>query len=160
MHDVNGTPPRAVLLDRDGVLNVRPPTGSYVRSWAEWRWLPGVPAAIARLGAAGIRIAVITNQAGLARGLMTEADLADIHARMRTDLAAAGGGVDAIFHCPHYVDDGCDCRKPKPGMLLAAQRLLGFDMARTPFVGDDDRDRQAAAAEPRADEAVDRMERC
>ena len=75
---------------------------------------------------------------------MTEDDLAAIHARMRVELVAAGSEMDAILYCLHYVNDGCDCRKPKPSMLLAARRLLGFDMASTPFVGDDDRERQAA----------------
>lgn len=136
----------ALLLDRDGVLNARMPRGEYVRRWADWRWLSGARAAIAHLTASDWRVILITNQAGIARGLMTEADLAEIHARLRDDVAAAGGRIDAIYHCPHGWDDGCACRKPAPGMLFAAQRDFALDLTRTVFIGDDERDGQAAAA--------------
>lgn len=135
-----------VILDRDGVLNRRMAKAEYVRSWADWHWLPGSLEALGRLGRAGYRILVVTNQAGIARGAMTEDDLADIHARMQADAAAAGGPIEAVYHCPHGWDDGCDCRKPKPGMLFAAQRRYHLDLSRVPFVGDDDRDGEAAAA--------------
>jgi histidinol-phosphate phosphatase family protein len=136
----------AVFLDRDGVLNKRMPRGEYVRSWADWEWLPGAKEALRLLTTAGYRIVLISNQAGIARGVMSEADLAAIHDRMKAEIGAAGGEVTAIYYCPHGWDDGCACRKPKAGMLFQAQRDLDLDLSRTPFIGDDDRDRQAAEA--------------
>jgi histidinol-phosphate phosphatase family protein len=135
-----------VFLDRDGVLNRRPPRAQYVRAWTEWEWMPGVLDGLRRLKNAGWRTVVVTNQAGIARGLISEEQLSEIHARMRAEASAAGGEITAIYHCPHGWDDGCDCRKPKPGMLLRAQRELLLDLTRVSFLGDDDRDRQAAEA--------------
>ena len=136
----------AILLDRDGVLNERPPRGTYVTSWADWRWQPDAIPALRRRTAAGYRSIVITNQAGIARGMLSDADLAGIHDRMRREAAEAGANIDAIYCCPHHWDDGCACRKPKPGMLLQAQRDFDLDLSRVWFVGDDDRDGEAAAA--------------
>ncbi len=136
----------AVILDRDGVLNRKPPKAQYVRNWGEFEWLPGAKEALRRLKTAGYRVIVVSNQAGVARKAMTEADLLDIHRRMVREAAQAGGRIDVIYYCPHNWDEGCDCRKPKPGMLFQAQRELNLDLSRTPFVGDDERDAQAADA--------------
>ena len=136
----------AVIVDRDGVLNQKPPRAEYVRSWRDWEWLPGAVEALRRFTEAGYRIIVVSNQAGIARGAMTEADLSAIHARMRADVESVGGRINAIYHCPHGWDDGCACRKPKPGMLHAAQRDFHLDLSRTYFLGDDERDGQAAEA--------------
>jgi histidinol-phosphate phosphatase family protein len=136
----------AVILDRDGVLNRRPPRAEYVRRPEEFEWLPGAREALALLKAAGHTVIVVSNQAGIARRAMTGADLEAIHERMRAEAAEAGGGVDAIYHCPHDWDEGCECRKPAPGMLFQAQRDFDLDLTRTTFVGDDERDRQAADA--------------
>ncbi len=136
----------SVILDRDGVLNVRLPRGEYVTSWSQWRWLPGALEALRLLKEAGSQVMVVSNQAGVARGAMTKADVAMIHERMRAEVAAAGGQIDAVYYCPHHWDDGCVCRKPKPGMLFAAQREFHLDLSRTVFVGDDERDGQAAEA--------------
>jgi histidinol-phosphate phosphatase family protein len=133
----------AVILDRDGVLNKRPPRGEYVTRPEEFEWLPGAREALALLRDAGHTVIVVTNQAGIARGAMTEADLEAIHERMR---AEAGGAVARIYHCPHGWDEGCECRKPAPGMLFQAQRDFDLDLTRTPFIGDDERDREAADA--------------
>lgn len=136
----------ALLVDRDGVLNERAAPGEYIRGWAEWRWIPGACQALARFHRAGYRIIVVSNQAGLALGDVTEAALEDIHARMRADVEAAGGRIDAIYTCPHHWDAGCACRKPQPGMLFAAQRDFHLDLTRTFFLGDDRRDAEAAEA--------------
>ena len=136
----------AVLVDRDGVLNQRAAPGEYIGNWSEWRWLPGALEGLVRFHRAGYRVAVITNQAGLALGSVTAAALDDIHSRMQADVAAAGGKIDAIYVCPHHWEAGCLCRKPRPGMLLAAQRDLHLDLTRTWFLGDDERDVQAAEA--------------
>ena len=136
----------AILLDRDGVLNERPPRAQYVTSPDQVRWLPGSVEALRLLTEAGYRIAVISNQAGVGRGAMTEQDLVQVTARMDADAAAAGARIDATYHCTHDWDAGCRCRKPAPGMLFAAQRDLSLDLTRTLFVGDDDRDGLAAVA--------------
>ncbi|RWQ54686.1 HAD-IIIA family hydrolase [Mesorhizobium sp.] len=137
---------KTMLVDRDGVLNCRPPRAQYVCSWDQWEWVPGAKQALALLNEAGYRIVVISNQAGIARGAMTAADLEALHQRMCAESEAVGGKIAEIYHCPHGWDDGCDCRKPKPGMLYQAQRDFDLDLTRTLFVGDDDRDRQAAEA--------------
>lgn len=137
---------KTLLVDRDGTLNVRMPRARYVTSWAEWEWIPGTLEALASLASAGYRVAVITNQPGIARGAMTREQLDSVHERMRAEVALAGGRIDAIFVCPHGWDEGCECRKPAPGLLFEAQRRLDLDLTLTPFVGDDDRDGLAAEA--------------
>jgi histidinol-phosphate phosphatase family protein len=132
-----------VILDRDGTLNRRPPRAQYVTRPEEFEWLPGSLEALRLLEDDGYRAVVVSNQAGIGRGAMTESDLEAVHARMLED---AGGVIEAIYHCPHDWDEGCECRKPAPGMLFQAQRDLDLDLTRTPFVGDDERDGQAAAA--------------
>ena len=136
----------SVILDRDGVLNKRPPKAQYVRGPDEFEWLPGAKSALRLLREAGYLVIVVSNQAGIARGAMTASDLDRIHDQMRAEAAAAGGSIDAIYHCPHNWDEGCECRKPKPGMLFSAQRDFDVDLTRTPFIGDDERDAEAAQA--------------
>lgn len=137
---------RHLIVDRDGVLNAEPAGGEFVREPAQFHWLPGSLEALAKLSAAGIRISVASNQSGVGRGLMSPADLARVHARMTDSAAAAGGSIDAIFCCPHAPDAGCECRKPAPGLLLAAMRTSGIEAAATLVVGDDARDVAAARA--------------
>ncbi|NNU80311.1 HAD-IIIA family hydrolase [Halovulum dunhuangense] len=136
----------AILLDRDGVLNARAPRAEYVRRAQDLRPLPGAAQAVGRLTRAGYRVIVVSNQAGIGRGVMTEADLAAVNDRLRAEVAQAGGRIDAIYHCPHDWDAGCACRKPAPGMLFQAQRDWHLDLTRTLFVGDDPRDAEAARA--------------
>jgi D-glycero-D-manno-heptose 1,7-bisphosphate phosphatase len=136
----------AIILDRDGVLNERPPTAHYVRSWSDFRWKPDAREALRRLKAAGYRIVIVSNQAGVGRGLLTRKALEEIHHRMTVEAERSGGGIDAIYYCPHDWTAGCECRKPNPGLLLRAQRDLNLDLSRTVFVGDDERDAQAADA--------------
>ena len=133
-----------VLLDRDGVINRD--SAQYIKSVAEWHPLPGSLEAIAQLTAAGFRIAVISNQSGIGRGLFSEATLAAIHGRMLAAVAAAGGSIAGVFFCPHRPDAGCACRKPKPGMLLQAAEAFGCELAGVPFIGDKLSDVQAAQA--------------
>lgn len=136
----------AVFLDRDGVLNRKPPRAEYVRRPDEFEWLPGALEALRRLAAAGFRVLVVSNQAGIARGAMSEADLEEVHRRMLDEARAAGGRIDGVYYCPHGWDDGCDCRKPSPGMLFRAQREHDLDLTRVTFIGDDERDAEAALA--------------
>lgn len=135
-----------LFLDRDGVLNRRI-RDDYVRSWADWEWLPGVLEALAELSHRFGRLVVVTNQRGIARGFYTEADLEAIHAKMQAEVKAAGGRIDAVYHCPHDRDAGCDCRKPEPGMILdAAKEVGGIDLKRAILVGDSLSDMLAAKA--------------
>jgi len=140
---------RLVLLDRDGVLNVDRP--DYVKHPGELVLLPGAAAAVARLNAAGLKVAVCTNQSAIGRGIFDEAMLARIHDKLRGDLARERASLDAIFHCPDAppFDSGgpvSACRKPAPGMLIAALQRFGAAAGQTPFVGDSLTDLQAAAA--------------
>jgi D-glycero-D-manno-heptose 1,7-bisphosphate phosphatase len=134
------------MLDRDGVLNKKPPQAHYVRTWDEFEWLAGAKEALRLLTAAGYRVIVVSNQAGIARGAMTEAALTHIHERMQVEAAQAGGRIEAVYCCVHDWDAGCECRKPRPGMLFQAQRDFHLDLSRTLFIGDDERDAQAADA--------------
>jgi histidinol-phosphate phosphatase family protein len=134
-----------IILDRDGVLNCKPPQARYVRDWSEWAWCDGSLEALRLLRESGHRTIIASNQPGIGRGVMSEADLTAVHDRMQNEVAQAGGRIDAIYHCPHNWDDGCDCRKPKPGLLHQAQRNFHLDLTRTPFIGDDERDAAAAA---------------
>lgn len=136
----------AVLLDRDGVLNERPAKAEYVRNPADFRWLGDARDALRTFAEADWRVIVVSNQAGIGRGTMTEGDLDAVHRRMREEAIAAGGRIDAIYHCPHDWNAGCDCRKPRPGLLLQAQRDFHLDLSRTCFIGDDERDAEAAHA--------------
>ena len=136
----------AIILDRDGVLNERPSGAGYVTRPEDFRWLPGSLEALRLLHQAGYRVIIATNQAGIGRGLMTEEDLEAVHAKMLRDVQAAGAHIEAIYYCPHGPDEECVCRKPKPGMLLQAQRDHLLDLSMTWFIGDDERDGQAAAA--------------
>lgn len=135
-----------VILDRDGVLNKKPPRARYMCTWDDWEWIPGAKEALRLFKEAGYRVIIVSNQAGIARGAMTEEDLAKIHERMKVEVVEAGGRIDAIYYCPHGWDEGCECRKPKPGMLFQAQREFSLDLSRTYFIGDDKRDGQAAEA--------------
>lgn len=135
-----------VLIDRDGVLNQKMPRAEYVRSWDDWRWIDGAKEGLSLFADAGYKVVLISNQAGIARGAMTDDDLTAIHNKMKEEIAEAGGRVDAIYHCPHDWDENCFCRKPSPGMLLDAQRDFHLDLSRTVFIGDDDRDGVAADA--------------
>ena len=135
-----------VILDRDGVLNRKPPQAQYVRNWSEWEWCPGSLEALRLLREAGYRTIIASNQPGVGRGFMSEADLAAVHGRMKLEAEQAGGRIDAIYYCPHDWNEGCECRKPKPGLLYWAQRDFQLDLTRVPFIGDDERDGTTAAA--------------
>ena len=132
----------AVYLDRDGVLNRKAPEGEYVTSPAQLELLPGALDAVRELSAAGLLVVVVTNQRGIARGHMTEADLAAIHERLTGAVRSAGGRLDAIEFCPH--EGGCACRKPGTAMFERAAARLGFDPAASAVIGDRADDMRAA----------------
>jgi D-glycero-D-manno-heptose 1,7-bisphosphate phosphatase len=123
-----------VFLDRDGVL-VRD-RADYVKSWSEVEIVPGAFAALARLGSAGARIFVATNQSAVGRGIVRRDAVDDIHDRLARIARDHGARIDGFLVCPHPPDDGCACRKPKPGLLLQAQRECGLDLSAAYMVGD------------------------
>ena len=135
---------KLVILDRDGTINQD--SDQYIKSPAEWKPIPGSLEAIARLTQGGWRIAVATNQSGIARGLIDMSTLNAIHAEMHRAVGQAGGRIDAIFFCPHSADSNCECRKPKPGLLLEIASRFGVNLKGVPMIGDTMRDVAAAAA--------------
>jgi D-glycero-D-manno-heptose 1,7-bisphosphate phosphatase len=133
-----------VILDRDGVINED--SDRYIKSPEEWVPIPGSLEAIARLRRAEYRVAIATNQSAVARGLMTLDTLNRIHTRMLEHIERKGGAIDAVMVCPHGPDDGCSCRKPRPGMLLDLANRLNVNLLGVPMVGDSIRDLEAACA--------------
>lgn len=130
-----------VFLDRDGTLN---PDPGYINSPDQLELLPGVPAALARLTRAGVRLVVVTNQSGVGRGLFSLADLDQIHLKLRRLVGAAGASLDGIYVCPHHPDERCHCRKPEVGMVEQAVRELGIDLSRSYLIGDHVKDMELA----------------
>lgn len=135
---------KLVILDRDGVINQD--SDAYVKSVEEWIAIDGSAEAIARLTRAGYKVAIATNQSGLARGYFDRTDLDAMHAKMTALVEAAGGQIDGIFFCPHGPDDRCDCRKPLPGMIHQIERAFGMSAEGAYIVGDSLRDLQAGQA--------------
>lgn len=137
------SPRKFIFLDRDGTLNVRPPKACYIERPEDFTWLSGAREAVRLLKESGYQIILVSNQPGIARKRLTEETLAAIHAKMQADLRKVGAEVDQILYCPHHWDEGCDCRKPKPGMFFQAQRELSLDLTKCWMLGDDERDMHA-----------------
>jgi D-glycero-D-manno-heptose 1,7-bisphosphate phosphatase len=132
-----------VLLDRDGVLNVNRDGG--VLGVEQWTWLPGSVEAFSLLASLSPRLMIVTNQAAIGRGLLSHSGLADIHRHMIAGLPAMSFTMDDIFYCPHRPEDGCHCRKPRPGLVTAALATTGVRSNRTVLIGDHETDIAAAA---------------
>lgn len=126
--------PEAVFLDRDGVINEN--RQDHVKAWSEFQFLPGAVEAVARLTRSGVRVFVITNQAIVNRGIVPRWVVEDMHTRMQKLLAAGGGVVEAVAYCPHRPDEGCACRKPRPGLLRHLAAQYGLNLALCVVVGD------------------------
>jgi D-glycero-D-manno-heptose 1,7-bisphosphate phosphatase len=136
-------PRRLALIDRDGTIIV---DKVYLSDPDGIEFAPGAVEGLRLLRDAGFTLALMTNQSGIARGYFDLAALGRIHDRLQSMLAAEGLQLKAIYFCPHGPDDGCDCRKPKPGMVRAAMRDLGFGPHEVVVVGDSDADTGAASA--------------
>jgi D-glycero-D-manno-heptose 1,7-bisphosphate phosphatase len=132
---------KLVILDRDGVINQD--SANFIKNPNEWIPLPGSLEAIALLNQHGFRVALATNQSGIARGLFDMVTLNAIHDKMHRALAQVGGRIDALFYCPHSADENCGCRKPKTKMIEDIGRRFSVDLAGVPAVGDSLRDLQA-----------------
>ena len=138
--------PKAILLDRDGVINFDSP--DYILSPEQWRPIPGSLEAIAKLTKAGISVAIISNQSAVGRGMLDDTTFQNIHAKMLLSIEALGGRIDHVSYCPHAPSDGCTCRKPLPGMVLEALLALNLsnEAQHVYMIGDSLRDMQAAWA--------------
>ena len=132
----------AVFLDRDGTINEEM---GYINHLSRFRLLPGVAAALRRLNAAGVKVVVVTNQSGAARGYFPLSLVAEIHTYLQQLLATEGAHLDGIYTCLHAPEDGCSCRKPQPNLLEQAARDLDLDLSRSYLVGDRYRDVETAA---------------
>ena len=141
---MNAAAMKLVILDRDGTINHD--SDDYIKSPEEWVALDGALEAIARLNHAGWHTVVATNQSGLARGLFGIETLNAIHAKMNRELAEVGGRIDAVFFCPHGPDEGCACRKPRPGLFSMIGERYGLDLGAVHVVGDKLGDLQAGAS--------------
>lgn len=137
-------PVKTIFLDRDGTLNVKPAKACYVESPKEFVWIDGAREAVALLKKAGYRVILVSNQPGITKGNLTIEKLDEIHNKMQSELEEKGGTIDAIYYCPHNWDDGCDCRKPKPGMFYQAQKDYSLNLTKCVMIGDDERDMEAA----------------
>lgn len=127
----------AIFLDRDGTLNIEK---EYLHRIEDWEWIPGAVEAIRLINGMGYLAIVVTNQAGVARGYYTDADVLSLHSKVDNMLRLAGAKIDAYYYCPHHPEHGdhrsCHCRKPEPGMLLAAQRDWNLDLKKSYMIGD------------------------
>ena len=128
---------KAVFIDRDGTMAKDVP---YCSRPEDFELLPNVAEGIKLLNKHGFKIVVVTNQSGISRGYFSEETLAAIHDKMQCELAKHGARVDAIYYCPHHPDDNCECRKPKPRMLLQAASDLNIDLGQSYVIGDNDMD--------------------
>lgn len=126
--------PGVVFLDRDGVICKD--RDDYVKSWDEFVWIPGAKEALKRLSDNHYMTIVVTNQAGVGRGITSQQAVEDIHERMMREVSQAGGKIERIYYCPHRPEDGCDCRKPKPGLFLQAARDFSIDLKKSYLIGD------------------------
>ena len=127
---------KAIFLDRDGVINRDPGFGDYIKSWKEFEFMPGAISAIKLLNKNGYEIFVISNQAGVAKGLFSQGSLNEITANMLKEIEAEGGKIRSISYCTHASDAGCDCRKPNTGQIKKATKGLDIDFRKTYFIGD------------------------
>ena len=135
---------KLIILDRDGVINQD--SDDYIKSPDEWIPIPGSLDAIARLNHAGYSVAIASNQSGIARGYFSLETLAAMNVKMNELLSQLGGRIDAMFFCPHGPKEGCDCRKPRPGMLTDIGNRFQAKLGDVMFVGDNINDVKAAKA--------------
>ena len=133
---------KVVFLDRDGTINQD--SADYIKNWSEFIFLPRSIEAMRDLTAAGFTIIVITNQSAIPRKLISPAELENIHLKLKTAVNAGGGQIRDIFYCPHMPEDGCECRKPLPGLVLQAHRKYQIDLAASVMVGDSAKDIECA----------------
>jgi len=140
---------KAVFLDRDGVINEFPGNGMYVTKVKDFHFVPGALEALRRLTDDGHNIFIVSNQAGVGKGIYTKKKLDQITKKMMTEIKKAGGRIKKAFYCIHHPQAGCDCRKPGIGSIERGLKMLGKDLdcaRKTYFVGDTKSDIEAGHA--------------
>lgn len=135
---------KAIFLDRDGIININ--RNDYVKSWEEFEFSPDIFEFLRFISLSDYLIIIITNQSAVGRGLLSSKELLNIHSNMFKELENNGGRIDALFFCTHTPEDNCDCRKPKPGLLLSASEFFDIDLSQSIFIGDSESDIEAAKA--------------
>ncbi|WDP91260.1 MAG: D-glycero-beta-D-manno-heptose 1,7-bisphosphate 7-phosphatase [Desulfobacter sp.] len=133
-----------IFLDRDGVINEDSP--AYIKSPEEFHFIPKSPEAVALLNKSGFEVILITNQSAVGRKMITRETLASIFDKMQAGIRAADGRIKDVFFCPHTPDEGCRCRKPRPGLILDAIKKYGIDPAAAAMVGDSAKDIECGRA--------------
>jgi D-glycero-D-manno-heptose 1,7-bisphosphate phosphatase len=137
----------AIFLDRDGTINVEK---KYLYRIEDWEWVPRAPEAIRQLNQAGFKVVVVSNQAGIARGMYNHADVDNLHLYVSSELKKIGARIDAFYYCPHHpkysAEHDCYCRKPSPGLLIRAADELAIDLSRSWIIGDKLIDMEAGQA--------------
>jgi D-glycero-D-manno-heptose 1,7-bisphosphate phosphatase len=134
----------AIILDRDGVIIEN--RDNYVCSWADVEVYPQALQALAGASRSAFKFVIITNQAGIGKGIIPLQTATEINQRLVQAIEKAGGRVDGLYMCPHTPQDHCECRKPRPGMILEAARELSLDLSRSWMIGDALSDLQAGRA--------------
>ena len=138
------SPKKIILIDRDGVINKKAPRGEYISKWEDFEWIQETRIAMKFLAQEGFKFIIISNQAGIARGMVECDELDRIHQNMKDELQKDSIEILDIYVCPHHWDEGCFCRKPNPGMLFQASKDHLFRLDKTLLIGDDTRDCQTA----------------
>jgi histidinol-phosphate phosphatase family protein len=137
-------PKKILLIDRDGTINHKTKKAKYINSWSEFNFIPNTRKFLIKLASQGFKFIVITNQAGVAKGITKETNLKEIHNKMIQTLAYYGVEILKVYTCTHDWNEGCDCRKPEPGLFFKASNEFFFRLDKTCFIGDDERDLLAA----------------
>lgn len=126
----------AVFLDRDGVINFPPKRKRYITRWGEFRFLPGVLDSVRKLSSSRWKIILVSNQAGVERGVFSQANLKELTRKMLRAIKSHGGRIDAVYYCTHTPQRRCRCRKPRTGLLRKAARRFSLDLKKSIVVGD------------------------
>lgn len=129
---------KVIFLDRDGVINEE--RNDYVKGWEEFKFLPGSISAIRKAFQSGYEIVIVSNQSAVGRGIISLQRLEDIHNKMVEAVEREGGEIKAVYYCPHSPEEGCDCRKPRPGLFYRAVKDLGLVLNGSFFIGDSETD--------------------
>jgi histidinol-phosphate phosphatase family protein len=137
---------KAIFLDRDGVINRYPGDTKYVTTWREFRFLPGAKKAVAKLHKNGFKVFVVSNQAGIGKGILSRETLNSITERMLEAVEKSQGKIDAVYYCTHRQDENCSCRKPKAGLIDTTKKNHHIDLKNSFFIGDTIRDVKTAKA--------------
>lgn len=137
-------PKKIILIDRDGVINEKAIRNRYVENWGNFVFKESTLSAMKKLSDLGASFVVLTNQAGINRGMVNFLELKLIHKNMIKEMKNRGINIIDVFICPHRVDENCECRKPKPGMFYKASKKWSIRLDKTVYIGDDPKDMEAA----------------